>query len=45
MNRVFVDQEKNISTVVELYKKKNKEMTTININPITDKIVFLDLNT
>ena len=37
-----MDQEKNIKNVVELYKKKIKDIKAINANETID-ITFLDL--
>ena len=43
MSHVFVDQEKSINVVVELYKKINNDIKNIETNIATDTITFLDL--
>jgi len=42
MNLVFVDQERNIKNVVELYKKIKKEINKIVPKLIKDIKIFLD---
>jgi len=43
MSLVFVAQEKNIKTVVDLYKKNNNEIRPKKIKPIDIKTIFFDL--
>ena len=43
MNHVFVVQEKNTNTVVDLYRKKYEEIKKIKSSPIPTNKFFLDL--
>ena len=43
MSHVFVDQEKSINVVVELYKKINNDIKNIETNIAADTINFFDL--